>query len=167
MSTVDNSPPSLSPALIRTLVPILVGPLAARYFPGLDIEDPTFLLLASAVISYSYYVIVRVIEEHYPQFGWLLGLAKRPVYSSAPPVSPDAGETLATVVLPDVDVDDDDFADMDLGVEEDPLAADLGVEGVLTEEEQEIRVEEDEVPVVERHDPATHSASKKLSPPPS
>lgn len=101
---------TLSPALIRTLVPIVVGPLAARFFPGVDIQDPDLLLLTSAVITYVYYVVVRVVEDKFPKAGYFLGIAKRPVYSPEPAPSPGNDERLEAVVVGDDEIlRDEDF----------------------------------------------------------
>lgn len=89
----------LMPSLIRTLVPIVVGPLVARF--GLDVNDPDNLALVSAVISYLFYVLVRLVETRYPAFGYLLGIAKQPAYSPEPSPSPGAGEDVEAVVVPD------------------------------------------------------------------
>ena len=89
----------LMPSLIRTLVPILVGPFVARF--GLDVTDPDDLALVSAVISYAFYVLVRVVETRWPAFGYLLGIAKAPAYSPEPSPSPGPGEDVEAVVVPD------------------------------------------------------------------
>ena len=89
----------LMPSLIRTLVPILVGPLVARF--GLDVTDPDDLALVSAVISYAFYVLVRVVETKFPVAGYLLGIAKAPAYSPEPSPSPGPGEDVEAVVVPD------------------------------------------------------------------
>jgi hypothetical protein len=89
----------LMPSLIRTLVPIVVGPLVARF--GLDVNDPDTFALTSGVISYLFYVLVRVVETRYPAFGYLLGIAKAPAYSPEPSPSPGPGENVEAVVVPD------------------------------------------------------------------
>lgn len=66
-----------SPAFVRTLTPFVVGYLATRF--GLDKNDP----LLSAGVGYAFYVVVHAVELKYPKFGWLLGLAKAPVYTTA------------------------------------------------------------------------------------
>lgn len=83
------------PAFIRTLMPFVVGYLATRF--GLDSNDP----LLSAGVGYAFYVIVHFVELHYPQFGWLLGVAKAPAYSTEPAPSPGPGEDVEAVVVPD------------------------------------------------------------------
>ena len=85
--TTPSIPSGLKPSLIRTLVPLLIGPLIARF--GLNPDDPNTLLLAGAGLSYLYYVLVRVIETKYPKVGYLLGIAKAPAYSPAPAPQPE------------------------------------------------------------------------------
>lgn len=110
---MTTATPGLGTSLVRTLVPIVVGPLVARYFPGVDIKDPETLLTMSAVISYLYYVVVRILEVKAPQVGYLLGIAKAPAYSPASSPSPAAGEDVVAVVVPEggaaapVEVEDD------------------------------------------------------------
>jgi hypothetical protein len=87
------------PAFIRTAVPHLIGPLVA-YF-GLDIRDPGTLALVTALTGYLWYVVVHTVELRWPQFGYLLGVAKAPAYSSEPAPSPGPGEDITAVVTPD------------------------------------------------------------------
>lgn len=91
----------LTPSFVRTLVPLVIGPLAARYAPGIDTSDPDVLLALSAVIGWAYYVLVRLIETRFPRLGYLLGIAKTPAYSPAPPPSPGPGEDVEAVLVPD------------------------------------------------------------------
>ena len=89
----------LAPSLIRTLVPLVAGPVIARF--GFDVTDPDTLALATAVFGWLYYVLVRLIETKYPSFGYLLGIAKAPAYSAEPSPSPGPGEDVEAVVIPD------------------------------------------------------------------
>lgn len=91
-----------TPAFVRTLTPYAVGYLATRL--GLDSDDP---LLALGV-GYAFYVVVHVVELRWPRFGWLLGVAKAPAYSSAPAPSPGAGENVEAVVVPAPELDEGD-----------------------------------------------------------
>ena len=90
-ATVD-----LAPSLVRTAVPLIVGPLVARY--GFDVDDPTVSVVLAAVISYLYYVVVRVLELKFPTLGFLLGMNKQPVYVTPPAVvtDVDGARTIAT-----------------------------------------------------------------------
>lgn len=92
----------LSPALVRTLVPIVIGPLVARFFPGVNVEDPNTLLLVSGAVSYLYYVLIRLCETKYPKLGYLLGIAKAPAYASGPGPSPGTGEHATVFITPDI-----------------------------------------------------------------
>jgi uncharacterized membrane protein (DUF441 family) len=72
-------------SIIRTWVPILVGSviswLATR---GLSLDKDTAdaaTVAATGIIIALYYVVVRLFEKYVsPKFGWLLGVAKTPVY---------------------------------------------------------------------------------------
>lgn len=97
MAQIATSTAGLGPSLVRTLVPIIIGPVVARL--GINPEDPTVLLLASGTISYLYYVLVRVLETKAPQLGYFLGVAKSPVYSPKSQVSPGPGEALSVEVV--------------------------------------------------------------------
>lgn len=76
----------LTPAFVRTAVPLIVGPLVARF--GFNADDPTVTALLAGVIGWLYYVAVRLIELKAPTFGYLLGIAKAPAYSHQPPPQP-------------------------------------------------------------------------------
>lgn len=82
-----TTPMQLTPSLVRTLVPIIVGylvSLAARH--GWHLNDDNASALITAGVSFVYYAVVRVLEVHCnEQMGWLLGLAKAPAYSPAEP----------------------------------------------------------------------------------
>lgn len=69
-------------SLIRTFVPWLValaGPAAARWLGWTDADLTT---AATMLVSGAYYLVARLAEEHLsPRFGWLLGVAKAPVYA--------------------------------------------------------------------------------------
>lgn len=86
------------PAFIRTLVPIVVGPLVARF--GFDVTDPNTLAVVIAVASYLWYVVVHTVELRWPSFGYLLGVAKAPAYSPEPAPSPGPGQDVTAVVTP-------------------------------------------------------------------
>jgi hypothetical protein len=100
MTTPALTSNGLGTSMVRTLVPILIGPVIARFCPGLDPKDPNVLLMVSAVASYLYYVVVRVLELKAPKLGYLLGIAKAPAYSPKESPSPGAGEEVVAVVVP-------------------------------------------------------------------
>jgi hypothetical protein len=77
-------------SLIRTWVPLLVGAvltwLAREYDLVID-EDTTMstITAATGIVTGVYYAIVRLLEEKVaPGYGWLLGAAKKPVYTPPP-----------------------------------------------------------------------------------
>lgn len=77
--------------LIRTVVPAIVGALAAWLVSlGLELPEEAYTGLTAALgllFTGVYYAVVRLIEERVPQVGWLLGLAKSPdSYSKGPGV---------------------------------------------------------------------------------
>lgn len=72
-------------ALIRTLVPLLVGAIVgwlANLGLNLDPETQAQAVLALSTLAASlYYIGVTALAKRVPAVGWLLGVAKRPVYS--------------------------------------------------------------------------------------
>lgn len=74
----------LPPSFVRTAVPLIVGPLAARY--GFSADDPDQVMVLSGLLGWIYYVVVRVLELKAPTLGYLLGVAKPPTYLSPPAV---------------------------------------------------------------------------------
>lgn len=81
---------SLSPSLIRTLVPFLVGIVGswlARH--GLGINDDALSAVLVGVIGYLWYVVARFGEVYSSsKWGYILGLAKAPGYSPSKPPAP-------------------------------------------------------------------------------
>lgn len=75
--------PNTAPALIRTLVPIVVGAvlawLASR---GLDLTayENAVNVYLPPVLGGLYYAAVFALEKRWPAFGWLLGYARQPQY---------------------------------------------------------------------------------------
>lgn len=74
-------------AVIRTVIPIIigwvVGLLAAINIP-VDPEIQAGLILSVSTLTASlYYVAVAWLERKWAWFGWLLGVARNPIY--APP----------------------------------------------------------------------------------
>lgn len=61
-------------SVIRTVVPVVVGTLAAN---GLDIDSEAL----TVVVIGLYYSLVRLAEEFEPTLGWLLGLRGTPEYA--------------------------------------------------------------------------------------
>lgn len=84
---------SLFDSLVRTFVPIIVGAVIAFFVARGIALDPEFELLLTtsltAAFTALYYTAARLLEIYVtPKFGWLLGLAKAPVYKeTATPLS--------------------------------------------------------------------------------
>lgn len=98
-------------SLIRSNVPIVVGALLT-WLVSLGIVVPEegkvgLILFLVAFLSGFYYLIVRLLEERYPQIGILLGFAKSPdSYSKGPGVevtSKPGNEINITVTNPDAE----------------------------------------------------------------
>lgn len=74
-------PVSVLPSILRTLTPILVGYFAAwPVAKALGLTDDQITSLITAVVTAAYYLLVRLLEQFAPQFGWLLGYASPPQY---------------------------------------------------------------------------------------
>ena len=72
-------------SLIRTYVPILVGSvisfLVVNYGLVVDASITTQLVTGlTGVIIAAYYLLARLLERKFPQFGVLLGSTQKPVY---------------------------------------------------------------------------------------
>lgn len=84
--TVETAFRGLWSSIVRTATPLIVGAVAAWLvsvnFP-VDAELQEALTLATGgVFTVLYYGATRVLETYVtPKFGWLLGLAKQPVYA--------------------------------------------------------------------------------------
>lgn len=72
-------------SLIRTYVPIAVGAVIAWLTAkGLTINPNDVVGVVgflTAIIQGLYYLVVRLLERKFPQFGWLLGQAKSVNYT--------------------------------------------------------------------------------------
>ena len=78
---------ALFDSLVRTFVPIVVGAVLAFFVTRGITLDPDFEVALTTTItaglSFAWYALVRVFEVYVsPKFGWLLGLAKAPVYQA-------------------------------------------------------------------------------------
>lgn len=72
--------------VIRSVVPIIVGWLVGL-LAAVSINVPadvqaTLVVSASTLAASLYYVAVAWLERTYPVFGWLLGVARNPVYAA-------------------------------------------------------------------------------------
>lgn len=86
---------NLGASYVRTFVMLAVGWfvtwLARRWHIVLDADSTQAASMgATAIISALYYAIVRVLENRWKGFGWLLGLATKPKYApvAAAPETP-------------------------------------------------------------------------------
>lgn len=89
-----TAPSDVVPSLIRTWTPIAVGAVISwAATQGISVTSSTksaLVALLTAVISGTYYALVRVAEQKWPQLGWLLGTPTQPSYNQgeAPPEPP-------------------------------------------------------------------------------
>lgn len=71
-----------APSIVRTIVPIIVGYLAAallRYGIGLDEAALAGLTeFLGGLFAAVYYVLIRAVEQRWPKIGVLLGWASTP-----------------------------------------------------------------------------------------
>lgn len=77
--------PDKTPALIRTLVPILVGhllTLLARHFNIIINEESQLQMIAAfqTIVTILYYAVIRQLAEKYPWIEILLGSSQVPYY---------------------------------------------------------------------------------------
>lgn len=74
-----------TPALVRTIVPMIVGAAAAWLLAVLGITLPLepATEVVTAILSGAYYALVRWLEQKAPAFGWLLGSPRQPVYTDS------------------------------------------------------------------------------------
>ena len=83
-------------SLIRTAVPVAVGALAAWLSSkiGFVVDEQTQAGLIAGFTGLAvglYYALIRWLETKVPQFGWLLGVARKPIYvpeDETPPQNP-------------------------------------------------------------------------------
>ena len=81
----------VTPSLVRTVVPLVVGFLITQALRlGWHLDEATATDAVTAVLSAAYYALARLLETKLgPRWGWLLGYASAPLYgSSTPPVQP-------------------------------------------------------------------------------
>lgn len=72
------------PSVIRTGVPVVVGVgVSFAAAKGIHISPETeaqVVVLIGAAAASTYHWLVRLLEEHWPRFGWMLGVARAPDY---------------------------------------------------------------------------------------
>lgn len=97
-------------SVIRTVVPFLVGTIAAWLATKhitLDADSTRFLtLFIEGIAGVTYYLLVRSLEHVNARFGWLLGYAKMPTYvvsptpGQLPPTDPVSATYVPTMSTP-------------------------------------------------------------------
>lgn len=73
----------LRAAITRTVVPFLtvwIVALAAKW--GLDLNADAVGADVVTIGGSLWYVLVRLVEQRFPKFGWLLGTPKTPTYTN-------------------------------------------------------------------------------------
>lgn len=84
-------------SIIRTFTPQIMGMLITWIATRFGIKLPETVaselqFLAVEAVALGYYALIRWVETHVPNAGWLLGYAAQPVYVPAPAV-PEAQAT--------------------------------------------------------------------------
>ena len=76
----------LTPSIIRTGVPLIVGPVVTwAASKGVDIDGEALTSAIAAVVGLAYYIAARLLERRWPALGRLLGSKKAPTYLDPPP----------------------------------------------------------------------------------
>lgn len=92
--------PKSTPALVRTIVPMVVGVILSGLASlGLEPNDTTQSLVVAGVtglLSAAYYVVVFTLESRWPVLGKLLGVANKPKYQGEPKGTSGTGPATAT-----------------------------------------------------------------------
>jgi hypothetical protein len=71
---------------IRTVVAVIAGAACSWLIrQGLSIDEAEVTAWLTPLAISGYYVVIRWLEVHVPQVGWLFGVAKQPGYSPADP----------------------------------------------------------------------------------
>ena len=74
-------------AIVRTVVPTLVGAFAAFLLAtGVELDDETksaMIVALTGIFSGAYYAIIRSLASKVPLAGWLLGYPATPTYGAS------------------------------------------------------------------------------------
>ena len=70
----------LYPSVVRTASPIVVGWLLSVLPAWLGLTEDQLGTIVAGALGVLYYVLVRVLEQFSPRFGWLIGLPGEPAY---------------------------------------------------------------------------------------
>lgn len=91
VSEVQTPSGALTPSIIRTSVPLIIGLLTTWLVDalGANIDTVTAGALITAFASWVYYTVARFLEVYAsPKWGYILGIGRLPVYADkAPPVT--------------------------------------------------------------------------------
>ena len=77
---VETGLKSLIPSIVRTLVPLIVSVLVGWGLADTNLTDPVTAVL-TILVTALYYIVVRLLEQHWSKIGWLLGYPSQPVYA--------------------------------------------------------------------------------------
>jgi hypothetical protein len=83
MTEPTPAPANNVPAIVRTIVPVVVGAVISWLITrGLDLSSYENAINAWLLVAVTtlYYALFKWLESKWPAFGWFLGLAKQPVY---------------------------------------------------------------------------------------
>jgi hypothetical protein len=114
ITPVSEKAVTLLPSLLRTVVPLIYAMLIRwGVVEWLDPDDLFLTNLITVLVTGVFYLVLRLLEQHWDKIGWLLGYAKQPVYvpgevlavtdEATPP-------TTTTHVVSDKEPDDDRLA---------------------------------------------------------
>jgi len=87
VTEVQSPSSGITPSVVRTSVPLLVGLLATWLVDqlGAPIDTVTAGALITAGASWVYYFFARLLEVYAsPKWGYILGIGKLPVYATPP-----------------------------------------------------------------------------------
>ena len=70
---------ALLTSLKRTLIPMIVGAVAASFI-GPYIDESALRDLLAGLIAGGYYTVIRFVEVRFPEVGLLLGAMRQPTY---------------------------------------------------------------------------------------
>lgn len=96
---------ALFDSIVRTFTPLIVGAVIGWFVTAGITLDPEFegalTLVVSGAFALIYYVGARVLETYVaPRFGWLLGVARQPIYASLPDASTSTREAYQAALDP-------------------------------------------------------------------
>jgi len=74
-------PQDFGAAIVRTVVPFIAAWIVAKGAEfGLDVDSGQVTAAATTVLGSAWYVVARVLEQRWPNAGFLLGSRKQPHY---------------------------------------------------------------------------------------